>query len=71
MKRTENQIPEEKTRSREGWEEEGQAGRERRGEMGIRKALECRVQLQNGISLGSVSSTLIGLTSLIPPDVQH
>lgn len=56
--------------------EEGRAGDEERQERkerrnGNPKALECRAQLQNGILLGSVSSTLIGLTLLIPPDVQH
>lgn len=34
-------------------------------------APECRAQLQDGISAGSVSSALIGLALLIPPDVWH
>lgn len=45
--------------------------RVRRRRNGKLKAHEYRAQLQNGISLGSVSSILIGLILLIPPDVRH
>lgn len=41
------------------------------GVVGDPSAPECRAQLQDGISAGSVSSALIGLTLLIPPDVRH
>lgn len=54
-----------------GESRKGEVEREGRSRYGNLKALECRAQLQNGISLGSVSSALIGLTLLIPPDVQH
>lgn len=57
-----------KTKTHERW---GKKRSGRRRKNGNPEALECRVQLQFGISLGSISSALIGLTLLIPPDVQH
>lgn len=63
-------IGTEESRRGDEWKKERQERKEERRNENP-KALEYRAQLQNGISLGSVSSTLIGLTLLIPPDVQH